>query len=444
MIPGVRMNLSKSGPSLSLGTRGLRHTIGPKGSRTTVGIPGTGLSWTEYSSHLEPSAPRLPSADGAAGTIEPPLKRIESASVERMGTLSTSDFAPILSATSQKSGFAPWVAAICLGCVVLALNSGDQTWLNLVLVSAIVFVPAAILLDRYRRSIWIEYLLEGTAKTVAEALADTLGELKSCRAVWQVNAEGRTTDWKRNAGATTLNRRKRIQLNIKRPKYIRGNVKFPAIKLQNQSLYFLPDTVLVAAGRSMAAIPYQKLIVSTGSVRFIEDEAVPADASIVDKTWRFVNKNGGPDRRFNNNRQLPICMYGEMNFFSESGLNCKIEYSKVSGGDRFSKALAILHRPELLIRSKPITSFQKAKTWPSVLFLACFLSMTIVPAIAPFERAYFDKSSKDGQTNTSISVSKTAADKRLMADQHGTSIKSKRWKRAVSMPLVITPNLRGR
>jgi hypothetical protein len=94
----------------------------------------------------------LPYAEDATGTVEPPLTRIESESVERMGTLSTSDFAPILSATSQKSGFAPWVTAVCLEGAVLALDSGNQNWLNLALVSAIVFVPAAILLDRYRRS----------------------------------------------------------------------------------------------------------------------------------------------------------------------------------------------------------------------------------------------------------------------------------------------------
>ena len=30
------------------------------------------------------------------------------------------------------------------------------------------------------------------------------------------------------------------------------------------------------------------------------------------QTWRFVNKNGGPDRRFNNNIQLPIVLYGQL------------------------------------------------------------------------------------------------------------------------------------
>jgi hypothetical protein len=45
--PGLRLNLSKSGVSASVGRRGLWFTMGPRGTRTTIGIPGTGLSYTE-------------------------------------------------------------------------------------------------------------------------------------------------------------------------------------------------------------------------------------------------------------------------------------------------------------------------------------------------------------------------------------------------------------
>lgn len=48
------------------------------------------------------------------------------------------------------------------------------------------------------------------------------------------------------------------------------------------------------------------------SARFIEEETPPADAAVVDQTWRQVNRKGGPDRRFNNNRELPIGrLYGK-------------------------------------------------------------------------------------------------------------------------------------
>lgn len=42
-MPGVRINLSKSGISTSVGPRGAKVTFGPKGTYINAGIPGTGL-----------------------------------------------------------------------------------------------------------------------------------------------------------------------------------------------------------------------------------------------------------------------------------------------------------------------------------------------------------------------------------------------------------------
>lgn len=46
LIPGVTLNLSKGGGSISLGPRGAKVTVGTSGGRATVGVPGTGLSYT--------------------------------------------------------------------------------------------------------------------------------------------------------------------------------------------------------------------------------------------------------------------------------------------------------------------------------------------------------------------------------------------------------------
>ena len=47
---GLKLNLSKSGPSLSFGKSGMRQSINLKGqTRTSVGIPGTGVYYTKTS-----------------------------------------------------------------------------------------------------------------------------------------------------------------------------------------------------------------------------------------------------------------------------------------------------------------------------------------------------------------------------------------------------------
>lgn len=46
VIPGVKVNLSKSGASTSIGGRGATINVGTSGKRTlTLGVPGTGMSY---------------------------------------------------------------------------------------------------------------------------------------------------------------------------------------------------------------------------------------------------------------------------------------------------------------------------------------------------------------------------------------------------------------
>lgn len=48
LAKGVRINFSKSGLGISVGTRGFRVGVGPRGAYRTIGIPGTGLYDTQY------------------------------------------------------------------------------------------------------------------------------------------------------------------------------------------------------------------------------------------------------------------------------------------------------------------------------------------------------------------------------------------------------------
>jgi len=50
ILPGVKINLSKSGVSTSVGKRGATVNFSKRGTRTTVGIPGTGLSYSSQTS----------------------------------------------------------------------------------------------------------------------------------------------------------------------------------------------------------------------------------------------------------------------------------------------------------------------------------------------------------------------------------------------------------
>jgi len=70
ILPGIRLNLSKSGLSATIGKPGASVNISERGTRGTVGLPGTGISYSEKLSKPAP-APAKPQAPapGTAGHI---------------------------------------------------------------------------------------------------------------------------------------------------------------------------------------------------------------------------------------------------------------------------------------------------------------------------------------------------------------------------------------
>lgn len=64
LLPGVRLNVSKSGTSVSVGRRGASMNFRGDRVRTSVGVPGTGLSYSEETRSSGTSA-----ASGARWTV---------------------------------------------------------------------------------------------------------------------------------------------------------------------------------------------------------------------------------------------------------------------------------------------------------------------------------------------------------------------------------------
>jgi hypothetical protein len=112
-----------------------------------------------------------------------------------------------------------------------------------------------------------------------------------------------------------------------------ANVAVPVLKAGQTTLAFYPDRILAFQGSKVGAVSYARLKVAAEQVRFIETESVPSDARVIDRTWQYVNRDGGPDRRFKNNRQLPICAYAQLNLSTADGLDVRFLCSRENGFD---------------------------------------------------------------------------------------------------------------
>ena len=73
LFPGVRVNLSKSGVSASVGVKGATVNISDKGTRATVNIPGTGISYSEKRAPnrrlMTPAPATAPRKGSSAATV---------------------------------------------------------------------------------------------------------------------------------------------------------------------------------------------------------------------------------------------------------------------------------------------------------------------------------------------------------------------------------------
>ncbi len=85
IAPGLTLNLSKSGGSLSFGQRGAKYTVGPRGRRSTVGVPGTGLFYTQTESGARRGGAER-RAKAAQAPVVPPESRLTLGFFKRLVT----------------------------------------------------------------------------------------------------------------------------------------------------------------------------------------------------------------------------------------------------------------------------------------------------------------------------------------------------------------------
>lgn len=169
------------------------------------------------------------------------------------------------------------------------------------------------------------------------ALRKAFEVIAQCDYVWRYEGEERTDDWKRNAGAGTLVTRSRFfPTLVNESPAFDSNVVF-GISFGNPTLFLLPDSFILSTGGRYQPIG-MSLDVKASITDFREGEASPRDAALVGTTWRYVNKSGGPDRRFNDNRQIPIYRYGQLEI-SCSSWRIRLCLSRANAAVEFATAL---------------------------------------------------------------------------------------------------------
>lgn len=338
-----RFNISKSGVGVSAGITGLRFGISPRGTYVHAGRGG--LYYRKFFSSGrsgERRIPRNPVVDPVPDRSDE-MEEIESADVLQLVDSDSEELVQEFRRRRRRIRFLPLFLLGVLGLELLLASMAAPNWLLLMVVGVLlVSAPLIWQRDRARKTVVLFYELEPEIEKAFEVLHEAFAGLKGCSRVWHIEARGDVTDWKRSAGADENVRRRAIRPTMALPKFVSTNVRVPMIPVGKQTLCFFPDRVLVLERRNVGAVSYADLSTAYRQTQFIESESVPRDSERVGTTWQYVNKKGGPDRRFKDNRQLPIMLYDDLHFSSSTGLNERIQLSQPGGGSPFVNSLAAM------------------------------------------------------------------------------------------------------
>ncbi len=335
-----RFNVSKSGLGVSAGVPGFRIGTGPRGNYVHAGRGGlyyrASLGQPRRSSRSAPPprqvVPSFTPSDGIAMTD------VTGASAEELHPTGSGDLVEQLNAAARRVRLAPWLCALLfvilvakpvVGVILLVPGIAAGIWLHL--------------RDQARRSVVAFYDVNDDVERWFDRMVAAFEELGTCERVWRINAAGRietTYQYKVNAGASKLVDRADARISFEPPKIMKTNIKAPTVTVGKTSISFLPDRVLLRSGRKFSDAKYSDLQTAAYDERFIESDRVPRDSQQVDTTWLYVNVKGGPDRRFKNNRQLPIVLYGRLEIASSGGLFWILDLSRARAGKAVAREVS--------------------------------------------------------------------------------------------------------
>ncbi len=181
------------------------------------------------------------------------------------------------------------------------------------------------------------YELEDDLHSIYDSLVDT--GLALGRSPGRYYDRGKSvTDafkqYKGHGGAGKMLDRVDLTVRTAAPNVVTLNFEPIEFAGSGRSLFLLPDQVLVQQGRTFGAIPYGQLKCTVRRSRFIT-EKVPAGVQPVDQTWKYLNKSGGPDRRYKDNYQIPVIPITEIDFIGPAGFEFQTAFTDSQAVDRF-------------------------------------------------------------------------------------------------------------
>jgi hypothetical protein len=173
------------------------------------------------------------------------------------------------------------------------------------------------------------------------ALVDAFDRLCGCQRIWSMTTFQSVDRVKARTVATAAFSRVPVRFDFATPEIVKLSQR--AMRFNNSSgahLYLYPGFLMMRdSGSDFALIEYRELNAELAEMRFVEEETVPSDAEIAGYTWKKANKDGSRDLRFNDNYQIPMARYADLELRTPTGLHEEFQFSDCGKGRAFFDAL---------------------------------------------------------------------------------------------------------
>jgi hypothetical protein len=216
------------------------------------------------------------------------------------------------------------------------INDDAIVMLCVFAVSMLVGIPLIIASQKYKMPFLVYDITPERKKTIQE-FYDEISKLEESEKIWMVSKRKRNDDTRYTAGADTSISRDSAYFS--HAAFINGlqtNVYTPAIGKQ---IFFFPDSILYHNGGEVEFISFNDIKINLMISQFRESEDIPSDSEKTGSTWQFVNNDGGPDRRFKDNRKIPIMKYSQIKITDNKGFSVMIMTSNYEIGQTFANVL---------------------------------------------------------------------------------------------------------
>jgi hypothetical protein len=167
-----------------------------------------------------------------------------------------------------------------------------------------------------RTKVFIGYVLAPEAEVKLKQLLRAFATLRRSSGVWAFQVQANVSDkqWKYNAGGLFSVSKLPIAIFNRPIPNIETNIDVCGVAYQQLAIYFLPEKLLVIDGSEIRYIPYSGLGITRNHLEYVETQGhVFPDSMIIERRWKFINRDGSPDRRFKSNFQMPVVRCGILN-----------------------------------------------------------------------------------------------------------------------------------